>query len=68
VAGRPGLPNLTLGATDGSGTHTWSVVGIGTPVRISGPRTALLAWAAGRSAGDGLQCSADVLPMLPPWP
>jgi maleylpyruvate isomerase len=68
VTGRPGVPNLTLRATDGSGTHTWTVVGSGPPVTISGPRNALLGWAAGRSAGDGLQCSADVLPMLPPWP
>jgi maleylpyruvate isomerase len=69
LSGQPGVPDLTLRATDGSGTHTWAVQGIGGPVTVSGPRAALLAWAAGRAPGDGLTCSgADVLPMLPAWP
>jgi maleylpyruvate isomerase len=66
---QPGVPRLILRASDGSGTHTWTVHGDGGPVSISGPRAALLAWVAGRSPGDGLLCSgADVLPMLPAWP
>jgi maleylpyruvate isomerase len=69
LSGQPGVPELTLRATDGSGTHTWSVGGVGGPVTVGGPRTALLAWVAGRSPGDGLACTgADVLPMLPAWP
>jgi maleylpyruvate isomerase len=69
LSGQPGVPELTLRATDGSGTHTWTMHGVGGPVSVSGPRTALLAWVAGRSPGDGLFCQgSDVLPMLPAWP
>jgi maleylpyruvate isomerase len=69
LSGLTGVPELTLRATDGSGTHTWALSGTGGPVTISGPRAALLAWVAGRSPGDGLACTgADVLPMLPAYP
>jgi maleylpyruvate isomerase len=69
LTGYPGVPELTLRATDGSGSHTWTLHGVGGPVTVSGPRAALLAWVAGRSPGDGLFCQgSDVLPMLPAWP
>jgi maleylpyruvate isomerase len=68
MSGRPGIPELTLKATDGAG-DTWTVHGDGAPATVSGPRPGLLAWLSGRGSGDGLSAGDTVgLPELPPWP
>jgi maleylpyruvate isomerase len=67
TSGKGAVPNLTLRATDRPG-EMWVVRGIGTPVAVSGPRAALLAWVSGRANGDELTAGHAALPELPPWP
>jgi len=68
MSGRPGVPDLTLRASDGRSSDVWAVRGIGTPVVVSGPRATLLGWVSGRTTGDGLVTGEAGLPELPPWP
>lgn len=57
-------PVGVLAATDGDGR--WEVAGQGAV--LSGPRTALVGWLTGRTAGEGLQLSpAGDVPPAPRW-
>jgi len=62
-------PVGVLAATDGEGR--WEVAPSGskpTGSQLSGPRTALVAWLTGRTAGEGLEISpAGEVPPAPRW-
>ncbi|MBT2386849.1 maleylpyruvate isomerase family mycothiol-dependent enzyme [Streptomyces sp. ISL-11] len=64
-AGHPGLPAVTLTATDGRQWHTGRPDA--GPVGVTGGAPALLAWLAGRGArGADLDTAGAPLPALPP--
>jgi maleylpyruvate isomerase len=70
---REGVPAMVLEATDSetgqvsAAVSTWRIAGAGSPISVTGPRAALLAWLIGRSKGDGLVVAEGSLPTLPPW-
>lgn len=68
-AGREDCPPVTL--AEPGGARSWRIGpdGAPAPVEVSGPAHALLAWLAGRSAGEGLRAStADGRPpAVPAW-
>jgi maleylpyruvate isomerase len=58
------MPAAVLSATDSG--REWQVAETGPT--LSGPQSALLAWAIGRSSGDGLELDAGAdIPLAPVW-
>lgn len=66
LSGHEGIAAVRLHDTDSG--EQWTIGAANEPdLTVSGPRTALLAWVTGRSAGEGLTGRPDVpLPVLPP--
>ncbi|MEV7679334.1 maleylpyruvate isomerase family mycothiol-dependent enzyme [Streptomyces sp. NPDC088341] len=63
-SGNPGVPPLTLKASDGRTWRTGRTEGV--PLSVTGPAADLMGWLAGRRDGAALEFPDGRLPVLPP--